>query len=75
MKRFYVNIVGVPQSFLDFLGYLVLFEDDDFKLLFHKDDLHFIDKNTPYLYVDDKNDADLLKGPLLPREKITLPQK
>lgn len=75
MNRFYVNIAGVSQAFLDFLGYFVLFEDEDFKLLLHKGDLHLIDKYNPHLYVDDKNDADLLNGPFLPREKIPLPPK
>jgi hypothetical protein len=75
MKRFYVNIAGVPQAFLDFMGYFVLFEDDEFKILLHKGDLHLVDKNNPYLYVDDKNDADLLHGPFMEREKIPLPPR
>jgi hypothetical protein len=41
----------------------------------HKDDLHFVDKNKPYLYVDDVNDAALLNGPFMAREKIPLPPK
>jgi hypothetical protein len=49
MKRFYVNIAGVSQAFLDFLGYFILFEDDEFKMLIHKDDLYFVDKNKPYI--------------------------
>jgi hypothetical protein len=73
--RYYVNIAGVPQGFLDFLGYFVLAEDEEFKILVHKGDLHLVDKNKPYLYVDDQNDAGLLKGPFMEREKITLPPK
>jgi hypothetical protein len=75
VKRFYVNIARVSQSFLDFLGYFVLFEDEEFKMIIHKDDVHSVDKNKPYLYVDDMNDADLLKGPFMAREKIPLPPK
>jgi hypothetical protein len=75
MKRFYVSIAGVSQSFLDFLGYFSLFEDEEFRILMHKDDLHFVDKNKPYLYVDDVNDAALLNGPFMAREKIRLPPK
>jgi len=63
------------KLYLDFLGYFILFEDDEFKMLIHKNDLYFVDRNKPYLYVDDMNDADLLKGPFMAREKILLSPK
>jgi hypothetical protein len=72
MGRFYVNITGVSQSFLDFLGYFVIVEDEKFKVLSHKNDIHFIDKHMP---LDDQNDAELLKGAFRGREKIPLPPK
>ena len=46
MARYYVNISGVPQALLDFLGYFVLAEDEDFKVLEHKGDSHLIDKKS-----------------------------
>jgi hypothetical protein len=75
MGRYYVNIAGVPQGVLDFLGYFVIYEDEYFKILLHKSDVYLVDKNKPYLYVDDQNDAGLLKGPFMEREKIPLPPK
>jgi hypothetical protein len=74
MSRFYVNITGISQEFLDFVGYPVIHEDKDFKYLMNKGQLHVIDKKgTQYLFVDDKNDADLLRGPFLARKKIDAP--
>jgi len=75
MARFYVNITGVSQDYLSFLGYFVVAENEEFKILDHKGDIHLIDKNNSYLYVDDMNDAALLKGPFIAREKIPLPPK
>jgi hypothetical protein len=73
MARFYVDITGVSQDYLDFLGYFVVAEDDEFKIIDHKGDVHFIDKKKPYLYIDDMNDANLLKGPFVARAQILLP--
>jgi len=64
MERFYVDITGVSQDRLDFLGYFVIYEDDEFKILSNKGDLYIIDKARPRLFVDDVNDANLLGGPL-----------
>ncbi len=74
MERYYVDIAGVPRSTLEFAGFIVVFEDEDFMLLYHKGDMHLIDKEKPYLYVDDRNDADLLHGFKM-RDKIPLPRK
>ncbi len=73
MRRFYVNIAGISQEFLDFLGYVVVYEDGEFKVLSHKGDIHVIDKSRPRLYVDDQNDAGLLGGPFAYREKMPFP--
>jgi hypothetical protein len=75
MRRFYVDIAGVSQEFLDFLGYVLVYEEDEFKMLSHKGALHLIDKATPRLYVDDKNDADLLGGSFANRKKMPFPPK
>jgi hypothetical protein len=74
MGRFYVNITGISQDTLDFLGYPCFAEDEEFKILYHKGELFLVDKKgTSYLYVDDKNDADLLKGAFAIRKKIPFP--
>ena len=73
MPRYYVDITGISQDFLDFLGYVVVYEEEEFKVLSHKGEIHAIDKAKPRLYVDDVNDAALLKGPLAFREKMPFP--
>lgn len=63
MSRYYVNITGIPQSFLDFLGYHVLIEDENFKILYNKGDKYFVHKTGPsWIFVDDVNDAQLLRS-------------
>jgi hypothetical protein len=73
MQRYYVNISGITQEFLDFLGYIVICENEEFKILSNKGTLHIVDKSRPRLYVDDKNDAGLLGGPFAHREKMPFP--
>ncbi len=75
MARYYTNITGVSQALLDFIGYYIVDEDEEFKILWHKGDIHFIDKNKPYLYLDDRTDAEVLKGLLAGRERIPMPPK
>lgn len=72
-RRFYVDITGIRQEFLDFLGYPCIFEDDEFKILVNKGSTYIIDKAKPRLFVDDVNDATLLNGPLAFRHKIPFP--
>jgi hypothetical protein len=74
MARWYVDITGIDQSLLDFAGYPCIAEDEDFKILFNKGDIHIIDKKgKQYLYVDDVNDVTLLGAATATREKIALP--
>ncbi|MBI2713890.1 MAG: hypothetical protein HYX37_05470 [Rhizobiales bacterium] len=74
MARFYVEISGVSQEFLDFLGYFLVYEDRNYKLLKNKDEYYLLEKKgKQYLYVDDKNDADLLTGAFIARHKIDAP--
>jgi hypothetical protein len=76
MARFYVEITGLAQEFLDFLGYTIFEQDKDFKILIHKDDKYIIDKKgKQYLFVDDKNDAALLQGAFLARKRIIAPEE
>jgi len=39
MARFYIDITGVSQDHLDFLGYFVVAEDDEFKIIDHMTNL------------------------------------
>lgn len=75
MRRYYVDITGISQEFLDFLGYVVVYEEEEFKVLSNKGTIHVVDKARPRLYVDDENDAGLLAGPFAYRAKMPFPPK
>jgi hypothetical protein len=72
MGRFYVDITGIPQNYLDFLGYTLFAEDESFKILRNKSDMHLVDKEKPYLFVDDMNDAEIMRS-FGGRAKIPVP--
>ena len=61
MRRFYVYVGGVPDEFLEFLGYVRVEETDEFKVYLHHGEPIIVEKSNPYLYVDDLNDARILK--------------
>ncbi len=63
--RYYVSIAGVPDEFLEFLGYVLVSEDDEFKAYLHKGETCIVKKSAPNLYVDDLNDARILKGNMM----------
>jgi hypothetical protein len=59
----YVNVSGIPLSTLEFCGYIVMDEDDEFYLLDRKGDHHIISKEgDQLLYVEDYNDVAILRG-------------
>ena len=59
----YVDITGLPTAFLEFMGYIVVAENDEFLLLNHKGDPHIIYKPGPQmLYVEDDNDVPIFKN-------------
>lgn len=60
--RYYVSIAGVPDEFLEFLGYIKVEEDEELKVYRRHGDLMIVKKANPYLYVDDLNDARILKS-------------
>jgi hypothetical protein len=60
--RYYVSIADVPDKFLEFLGYLLVAETEEFKVYLRHGDLMPVKKGNPYLYVDDLNDARILQG-------------
>ena len=62
--RYYVSIAGVPDEFLEFLGYVVVpdIETDELKVYRRHGELMIVKKANPFLYVDDLNDARILKS-------------
>ncbi len=60
MTKWYVSIDNVPDDKLEFIGYLLVREDEEFFVYthIHSGDDFIIDKNGPkFLWVDDINDA------------------
>ena len=58
---FFVRIDGVDDDDLAFLGYVLVAEDDAFKL--YRDylgDEYIVDRQNPYLFVEDLNDAQII---------------
>lgn len=62
--RYYVSIAGVPDEFLEFLGYVSVpgAETDELKAYRRHGDVMVVKKANPFLYVDDLNDARILKS-------------
>lgn len=60
--RYYVSIAGVADEFLEFLGYMLVEENEEFKVYLRHGELMPVKKANPFLYVDDLNDARILKG-------------
>ncbi len=59
----YVDITGVPDAFLDFMGYVFVSENDKFKIYVYKGEEIILSKKPPvFLYVEDDNDVPILKG-------------
>lgn len=57
----YVDITGIPDEYLEFLGYVLVTEDADFKLYRDYSGAdHIVRKSQPLLLVDDPNDVAIL---------------
>jgi hypothetical protein len=69
--RYYVSIAGVPDEFLQFLGYEPVpdAETDELKAYRRKGEVMIVKKADPFLLVDDLNDRRILKG----RNIMTIP--
>jgi hypothetical protein len=68
----YVDVSGIPSEFLEFMGYIILDEDDEFRLINHKGDHHILWKRgSQLLFVDDDNDVSIFRG----RRRIPAPPK
>ena len=61
--RFYVRIDGVSDDDLAFLGFTLLADSPDFKLYRNYYGEEFVvEKASPFLYVDDVNDFEILRS-------------
>jgi hypothetical protein len=64
MARHYVDITDISKENLEFLGYYLVEEDEEFALYDNKGE-HFIvhrRADRKFIYVDDVNDATILRG-------------
>jgi hypothetical protein len=64
----YVRLENVPDDKLDFLGYILMHENDETKVYYHLGDHIIVDKADPFMFVHDRNDAAILGS-----EAITVP--
>ena len=71
--RYYVSIAGVPDEFLEFLGYVPVpeAETNELKAYRRKGELMIVKRSDPFLLVDDLNDKRILKG----RSIMTIPSE
>jgi hypothetical protein len=72
----YVNILGIPDKYLEILGYFVVLESEEFKI--YRDYYgveQIVRKEKPYLYVHDINDRNSLIGRSEEKEVIASPPK
>ena len=70
MARYYVDVRGVPDDFLEFMGYCKVSENEEFELRIAKDKEYVLRKDGPrYLYVDDPNDVPIFRA----RAKVAAP--
>ena len=60
MSSCYVRLDNISEEKLEFLGYILMVEDQNSKLYYHLGDYIIIDKDDPFLFVHDHNDATLL---------------
>jgi hypothetical protein len=59
----YVDITGISDSFLGFMGYVLVSEDDEFKIYTCKGEEIILSKIPPiFLFVEDDNDVPILRG-------------
>ena len=52
-----MRLEGVTDEQLAFLGYILVEETDDTKLYYHLGDYVIVDKDDPFIFVHDHNDA------------------
>ena len=64
MDRWYVTIDHLTDDQLEFIGYVLIKENDEFKVYRdYSGTEHIVSRRgTPYLYVDDINDAAAIRS-------------
>ena len=63
--RAYVSLDRISDEQLEFLGYILITENELFKLYLHKGEEIIVDKSDPFIMVDDLNDAALMGSEIL----------
>jgi hypothetical protein len=63
MSRHYVDITGIDPKLLEFLGYYLIEECEEFAIYVCKGEPHMVQKKgkSKYIYVEDINDAHALR--------------
>jgi hypothetical protein len=63
MSAYYVDIEGISDEVLEFLGYILVAENDEFQLFINKGKEYVLPKTgARLLYFDDLNDADVMRS-------------
>ena len=68
MSSCYVRLDDIPDEKLEFLGYILVDEDDEYKVYYHLGEYIIVDKADPFMFIHDHNDAAALGS-----EAISLP--
>lgn len=69
MSRCYVRLDDISDEKLEFLGYILVDEDEHTKIYYHLGDKILVDKADPFMFVHDHNDVTLLGS-----EAISIPK-
>jgi hypothetical protein len=63
---FYVNLDGVQDGQLLLAGYVLVDENEQFRVYRHFGEDIIVDKSDPFIVVDDINDAAILGSDIVP---------
>jgi hypothetical protein len=63
---FYVNLDGVADGQLLLAGYVLVDENEQFRVYRHFGEDIIVDKSDPFIVVDDINDAAILGSEIVP---------
>lgn len=63
---FYVNLENVNDLQLSLAGFVLVSENDDFRVFRHFGEDVIVDKSDPFVIVDDINDAAVLGSEIVP---------
>ena len=72
MTRYYVNIAGLELEKLNFFGFQLVEENEEFALYIDGNgDPQVVDKKSPHIFVDDINDARHIDGRIIELKRKT----